>query len=74
MLFRMGTALILLGVIVLVVFLLSMTVQQANLLTLFIGAGLSASGLILRRRYAYEIPKTNRFATFRSIFSKNKED
>jgi len=69
----MGTALILLGVIVLVVFLLSMTVQQANLLTLFIGAGLSASGLILRRRYAFEVPKSRRFQTIRSFFGKDKD-
>ena len=50
--FRLGSALILLGVIILTVFLLSLTVGQGDPWTLLAGASSSALGLVLRRRNA----------------------
>lgn len=50
--FRLGSAFILLGIIVLTVFLLSLSVGQGDAWTLVAGASLSALGLILRRRNA----------------------
>jgi len=52
MLSRLGTALILVGVIALVVFLLTYQVQEADLNVLLIGVGASLFGLLLRRRSA----------------------
>ena len=50
--FRLGSAFILLGVIILIVFTLSLSIGQGDPLTLVIGASLSALGLLLRRRNA----------------------
>ena len=50
--FRLGSAFILLGVIILIVFTLSLSIGQGDPWTLVVGASLSALGLLLRRRNA----------------------
>ena len=52
MLSRLGTALILVGIISLVVFLLTYQVQEADLNVLLFGVGASLFGLLFRRRGA----------------------
>lgn len=52
MISRLGTALILVGIIVLVVFLLTYQVQEADLNVLLFGVGASLFGLLFRRRGA----------------------
>lgn len=52
MLYRLGSAFILLGLIALTVFLVTLAGGQGDPFTLLAGAGLSALGLGLRRRYA----------------------
>jgi hypothetical protein len=63
--FRLGSALILVGLIVLVVFLLGLTVQQGDVLALLGGAALCALGLILRRRAARAAGSPGRFRMLR---------
>ena len=69
---RLGTALVLLGLICLVVFLVTFSIQQADVSTLLLGAGLSALGLLLRRRS----PKvrSSRFHTLRKLMGEEEED
>lgn len=50
MLARLGSALILIGIVLMVIFLVTSTVGQENLLTLLTGAAVSGLGLLLRRR------------------------
>lgn len=50
MLARLGSALILIGIVLMVIFLVTSTVGQENLLTLLAGAAVSGLGLLLRRR------------------------
>ena len=50
MLLRLGNALVLIGLIVLVVFLITFSGGVADLRTLLAGAGLAIAGLVLRRR------------------------
>jgi Flp pilus assembly protein TadB len=52
MAFRLGSAFVLIGTIVLVVFLLTFSINQANPLALLAGAGLCIVGLWIRRRAA----------------------
>ncbi|MFA9406530.1 MAG: hypothetical protein ACERKX_12020 [Anaerolineales bacterium] len=52
MISRLGTALILVGIIALVVFLLTYQVQEADLNVLLFGVGASLFGLLFRRRGA----------------------
>jgi hypothetical protein len=52
MISRLGTALILVGIISLVVFLLTYQVQEADLNVLLFGVGASLFGLLFRRRGA----------------------
>jgi ABC-type nickel/cobalt efflux system permease component RcnA len=52
MAFRFGSAFVLIGTIVLVVFLLTFSIHQANPLALLAGAGLCIVGLWIRRRAA----------------------
>ncbi len=74
MLARLGTAFVLLGVIVLTVFLFSFTIEQASLLTLILGASLAALGLIMRRRYAPRIPPGEpRFQLLRRLLGRDRD-
>jgi len=52
MISRLGTALILVGIIAMVVFLLTYQVQEADLNVLLFGVGASLFGLLFRRRGA----------------------
>jgi len=63
--FRLGSALILVGLIVLSVFLLGLTVQQGDVRALLGGAALCALGLILRRRAARAASPPGRFRMLR---------
>jgi len=63
--FRLGSALILVGLIVLSVFLLGLTVQQGDVRALLGGAALCALGLILRRRAARAAASPARFRMLR---------
>jgi positive regulator of sigma E activity len=47
---RFGNALILIGILLLIVFLLTMQISQGELTVLILGAALSALGLLLRLR------------------------
>jgi hypothetical protein len=65
MTFRLGSALILVGLLALVVFLLGMSVQQADLRLLLGGAALCALGLLLHRRAARAQASPARFRMLR---------
>jgi len=65
MTFRLGSALILIGLLALVVFLLGMTVQQADLRLLLGGAALCALGLVLHRRASRARASPARFRLLR---------
>ena len=65
MTFRLGSALILIGLLTLVVFLLGLSVQQADVRLLLGGASLCALGLLLRRRASRHQASTGRFRTIR---------
>jgi hypothetical protein len=52
MISRLGTALILVGIIAVVVFILTYQVQEADLNVLLFGVGASLFGLLFRRRGA----------------------
>jgi hypothetical protein len=65
MTFRLGSALILIGLLALVVFLLGMTVQQADVRLLLGGAALCALGLLLHRRAARAQASPGRFRAIR---------
>ncbi len=72
---RLGTSLILLGVIALVVFVMTLTIEQASLWTLLAGALLSATGLILRRRFAEPLPpRPERFKLLRRLIGRTKKE
>ena len=62
---RLGSALILIGLIVLIVFLLGLTVQQSDVRALLAGAALCALGLLLRRRSARNAASPARFRLLR---------
>ncbi len=71
---RAGSALVLLGLIALVVFLVTFSVDQADVRVLVLGAGLSALGLVLRRRSArVERRVTERFRTLRRLLGRADE-
>jgi len=65
MTYRLGSALILVGLIVLVVFLLGLTVHQGDMRSLLGGAALCALGLLLRRRAARSAASPARFRMLR---------
>ena len=68
MLLRLGTAMVLMGTITLVVFLLTYSAGQADLRTLLAGAGLTLLGLIFRRRGAPAMDaEPARFRTVRRL-------
>ena len=67
MLHRLGNALTLIGLIVLVVFLITFSAGVADLRTLLAGAGLAVAGLILRRRGQPALEESSRFVTMRRV-------
>jgi len=67
MLHRLGNALTLIGLIVLVVFLITFSAGLADLRTLLAGAGLAVAGLILRRRGQPALEESSRFVTMRRV-------
>lgn len=72
MLSRLGSALILIGIVVMVVFLVTSTIGQSDLTTLLAGAAVSALGLLLRRRQPPpEDP--GRFRTLRRLLGEGEE-
>jgi cytochrome c biogenesis protein CcdA len=74
MLFRLGSALILIGLIVLVVFALTLSVGQADLRALLTGAGLAILGLLIHRRARKRRERTGRFRTARRIMGESPPD
>jgi hypothetical protein len=71
---RLGNALILIGLIVLVVFLITFDAGAADLRTLLVGAGLSIVGLILRRRGQPRREESARFVTMRRVLRRRPEE
>jgi len=67
MLVRLGTALTLIGLIVLVVFLITFSADRADMRTLLAGAGLAVAGLALRRRGQPALEESARFVTIRKV-------
>jgi membrane protein implicated in regulation of membrane protease activity len=68
---RAGNALILVGVIALVVFLVMFSAGELDVLLLVGGAAISALGLLLRRRAARrEQVRAGRFRTLRRVFGR----
>ena len=74
MLSRLGSALVLLGLIALVVFAITLP-GGPDVRTLLLGAGLAALGLLLRRR-SHTAPATEegRFATLRKVIGRRPPD
>lgn len=73
--YRLGSALALLGVLLLIVFLVTMTIQQEDVRTLLAGAGLAALGLALRRRNRPpRSPESLRFRALRDLFGGRPEE
>ena len=71
---RAGSALTLLGLIALMVFLVTFSVDQADVRVLVLGAGLSALGLVLRRRSArMERRASERFRLLRRLLGRADE-
>ncbi|HSR47848.1 MAG TPA: hypothetical protein VLL77_07640 [Anaerolineales bacterium] len=72
MLARLGTALAFVGVIILVVFAITFSADQADLRTLLVGAGLAVLGLVLRRRGAPTAAESSRFVTMRKVMGRRQ--
>jgi len=70
---RLGSALILIAVIALVIFLLTLQVGQADLRALLLGASLAALGLLLRRSGRRRV-RSGRFETLRRLSGRSGED
>ncbi len=65
---RLGAALLLIGIIILVVFFLTRQVQEADLNLLLAGAGAVLLGLVLRRRSAKQAARqSTRFQMVRKF-------
>ncbi len=72
---RAGNALVLIGLIVLVVFLVMLSAGEANGLLLVGGAATSALGLLARRRgLRRERAESARFRTFRRMLGRPPHD
>lgn len=72
---RVGSALILLGIIVLSVFLLGLSIEQGDFGLLLAGAGLCLFGLILRRRRASRSEaRPSRFRILRQLSGRGEEE
>lgn len=75
MLARLGSALVLLGLVALTVFAVTLPAGQGDLRTLLLGAGLAALGLLLRRRPSPpEDGQPGRFSTLRKILGRRPPD
>ncbi|MEX0787488.1 MAG: hypothetical protein WD906_01985 [Anaerolineales bacterium] len=74
MLSRLGSALVLLGLIALVVFVITLP-GDPDVRTLVLGASLAALGLLLRRR-SHPAPESEagRFATLRKVIGRRPPD
>jgi hypothetical protein len=71
---RAGSALVLIGLIALMVFVVTFSIDQADVRVLVLGAGLSALGLVLRRRAARaERQASQRFRTLRRLLGRADE-
>ena len=71
---RFGLALILIGVIVMMVFLITTSNQQGDLTTLFVGTALCLIGMLVRRRAARsERVEADRFRLLRSVWSRGED-
>ena len=73
MLLRLGNALVLIGLIVLVVFLITFSSGIADLRTLLAGVGLAIAGLVLRRRGRPAYEGSSRFVTVRRVLGRRAE-
>lgn len=72
---RAGSALILLGLIALTVFLVTFSANQADVRVLLLGAGLAALGLLLRRRAArLQQKESGRFRAWRRITRRSPDE
>lgn len=72
--YRFGSALVLVGVIAMTVFLLTLSIEQENVLMLLLGAAASALGLYLHRRNAPPSRKTERFKALRRLLGWVKKE
>lgn len=73
--YRVGSALILLGIIVLSVFLLGLSIEQGDFGLLLAGAGLCLFGLILRRKRASRSEaRPSRFRILRQLSGRGEEE
>lgn len=72
MIARLGSALILIGIVIMAVFLVMSSADQGDLRILLLGACLSALGLLLRRRRRR--PASGRFRTLRRLMGETEEE
>ena len=73
MLQRLGNALVLIGLIALVVFLITFSGGVADLRVLLAGAGMAVAGLVLRRRGQPSRGESSRFVTMRRLLGRRAE-
>lgn len=73
MLHRLGSALVLIGIIILVVFLVTGSIGQGDMRLLLAGAALSLLGLRLRRRPPEEDQEPRRFRAIRRMLGDETE-
>jgi len=73
MAYRLGSAFVLLGVILLTLFAVTLSAEQGDPLTLLAGAGLCLMGLVLRRRGAARAG-SGRFQTLRKLLGSEEEE
>jgi hypothetical protein len=72
---RIAAALILIGIILLVVFVMTMQVEQGDARVLLAGASLGGLGLLLRRRALRRNKSTSqRFSTLRRLRGTREDD
>lgn len=74
MLFRLGSALILIGLIALMVFAVTLSAGQADVRTLLAGSGLAVLGLLIRRRVRQDRTNAGRFRTLRRVLGETPPD
>lgn len=75
MLFRLGSALVLIGTLILVVFALTLSAGVGDLRTFLAGAGLAILGLLIHRRVRRVHPESaGRFRTLRRILGEAPPD
>jgi hypothetical protein len=71
--YRLGSAFILLGLILLTIFLVTFSAEQEDPLMLMAGAGLSVIGLALRRHFAARAASA-RFRTLRRLLGSEQRE